>query len=205
MSKPGPPQNIRPSSRRGATFLKIRWDPPATNAQSVTHYDVQCKRAKDRDSPWKTVQTRTLENGKLKAVAKDLHSNTHYCFRVKSVNANIKDSETNGEYSEIIEEETRFSLAEKVLLTPAAAIAGAALSPIAGAGAAAASVWVAVDPEKPATKGLTGVASAGAGAAGALAGVVGFPVGAVFGAVSLYLNGYESSWSDGDDDPEPGV
>ena len=157
---------------------------------------------KDPDSSWKTLHTRTWDE-KLKAVAKDLQSNTHYCFRVQSVNANIKERDKNGEYSKIIEEETRFRLVEKALLTPVAAVGGAVVSPVVGATAAAASVWLAVDPEKPATKGLTGVASAGAGAAGALAGVVGFPVGAVAGVASLFYRGDESDWSDGDEDPKP--
>lgn len=174
---------------------------------------------KDPDSPWRKFQTITpVEKSKkeqkavatnktqkvnkgLKAVVTGLHSNTHYYFRVKSVNRNIKEHDINGAYSKIIEEETRFNLAEKVLLTPAAAAAGAVASPVVGAALAAGGVWVGVEPENPATKGLTGAASVVAGAAGALAGVVGAPVGAVVGAVALYLDGYESPWSD--DDPKP--
>ncbi len=37
---PGPPTNVRESTKKTNNLLKLRWDPPAINAFAVDHYDV---------------------------------------------------------------------------------------------------------------------------------------------------------------------
>eukprot|EP00731_Ephydatia_muelleri_P012793 Em0007g103a len=96
--------------------------------------------------------------------------------------------------------DTRLSMAAKVALTPAVVAGGVLATPFAGASLAAVGVYDKIEPETPVTKGLTGAASVFAGVGGAVAGFVGFPVGAVAAAMLLYDKGDESPRSD--DDPE---
>ena len=201
LSEPGPPQNLRPSSYRGSTFLKIRWNPPSTNAQSVTHYKAQYKKVNDRDDPWHTFK-RTRRN-KLSAVAKDLKPDTNYLFRVQSVNKKIEEQNLdykNEEYSEIIMMDTRWSNAAKVAVTPGAVVGGALASPFVGAGVAATGVWEAIEPQNPVSKALTGLLSFGAGVLGGAAGIIAAPIGGVVAAVALHDKGYQSPQSSDEDD-----
>lgn len=203
MSMPGPPQNVRPSSYRGSDFLKIRWQPPSTNAQFVTHYKAQYKKANDPKDPWHTFK-RTGKT-KLSAVAKDLRPDTDYYFRVQSVNKDIKEQcpdFKNEEYSEIIMMDTRWSRAAKVAVTPGAVVGGALASPFVGASIAATGVWKAIKPKNPVSKALTGLLSVGAGVFGGAAGIIAAPVGGVAAAVALHKKGYQSPQSTDDDDDD---
>ena len=195
MSRPGRPQNVRPSSYRGSTFLKIRWDPPSTNAQSVTHYKAQYKTANEPDNFWRTFKR--ANRNKLSAIAKNLKPDTEYYFRVQSVNTNIE--EQYEEYSEIIMMETRWSKAAKLAATPGAVVGGALASPFVGAGVAATGVWEAIEPKNPVSKALTGLSSIGAGVLGGAAGIIAAPIGGVAAAAALHDKGYQSPQSSDED------
>eukprot|EP00731_Ephydatia_muelleri_P017233 Em0010g331a len=183
---PGPPQNVRPSSNRGATFLKVRWNPPSTNAEFVTHYRVEYTKEHDPKDLWHLFKETKVPK-KLSAVARNLKPDTDYIFRILSANGNI-----DGEYSKTVKMDTRLSKIVKVAVTPGAVIGGALAFPIVGAAGAAALVWEEIDPQNPVAKAAAGVLAAAAGVFGGVAGIVAAPVGDAL--VSNWLDGIPTAF-----------
>ena len=119
---PGPPVNVRLSTKRTRNMIKIRWDPPEEHPQSVHHYELQMKHKKKDD--WKSVR----DSYKLSAKATGLKSNTTYYFRVYS-----KDGRGRGNFSEQIEGKTRLGKAAVAALTPLVFAGGTIAAPFVGA------------------------------------------------------------------------
>ena len=69
---PGPPQNVRISSKRTSNTLKFRWDPPAFNADGVKNYVVQYRLPKSTE--WGT--SATLDSTKYSQRVTDLKTDT---------------------------------------------------------------------------------------------------------------------------------
>ena len=192
MSKPGRPQNVRSSSYRGAEHLKIRWNEPATNAEYVTHYIVKYKKANDSKDHWHTRTTR--RRNKLSAIVRGLKPDTDYRFCVQSANGCI-----DGETSESIEMDTRWSKAAKVFVTPAVVVGGALATPFAAGAAIAMTTWESIEPQNPVTGVLTGALSLFSGVLGAIASVVAAPVVGGFAARELHDERWYSSQSSEDE------
>ena len=68
---PGPPRELRTSSKRLSKYIKIRWKEPKQNPQAVFQYHVQMQLAKSKATPWYDVTTVGKE--KLSAKATDLN------------------------------------------------------------------------------------------------------------------------------------
>ena len=179
MSTPGPPQDVRRSSYRGATYLKIRWNVPATDAEYVTHYKVKYKKANDPDDHWHIRTTRRPK--KLSAVVRGLKPDTDYLFCVQSASGHM-----DGEHSDTIEVDTRWSKAAKVVATPGVVVGSALATPLVGGGTAAMAVWKKIQPKNPVTGILTGVLSLGTGVLAGAASVVAAPVVGVLAACELH-------------------
>ncbi|KAL5468949.1 hypothetical protein EMCRGX_G030110 [Ephydatia muelleri] len=170
----GPPQNVRPSSNRGGTFLKVRWNPPSTNAEFVTHYRAEYTKEHDPKDPWHLFKETKVPK-KLSAVARNLKPDTDYLFRILSANGNIDE-----EYSKTVKMDTRWSKVAKVAVTPGAVIGGALASPIV------------------VTKAVAGVIATAAGVFGGVAGIVAAPVGGAVAAAVLHDQSCDSPQSDDD-------
>ena len=177
MSTPSSPQNVRGSSFRGSTYLKIRWNAPIYNADCVTHYKVIYRKV---DSTYLHVQE-TKRKEKLSAVVRGLDSNTDYLFSVQSVNG-----KKDGGCSETILLDTRWSKAAKVTATPGVVVGTTLATPFVGGAAAAVAVWDKIEPQNPVTGLLTSVLSIGAGLLAGAASVVIAPVVGVAAARELH-------------------
>ena len=168
---PGPPTNIRSSSKRTSKMIKIRWDPPDEYPEAVERYELQMKRKKKDD--WEHVAYSTKLSGK----ATGLSSNTKYYFRVFS-----RNKVDQGNFSEPHKEKTRLGKAAIAAITPVVFIGGTIAAPFAGIlGGGAVGGLVG---------GASGVAvadkidnKAGAAAAGITTGVTAGAAGTVMGAV----------------------
>lgn len=167
---PGPPQNLRISSKRKDTSIKVRWEEPEKNPQAACRYKVQ-KRQIKRQFQWEDYDT--VEKMSCKIIG--LKTDTKYAFRVLSVN-NRGESE---DWSDEVETETRYGLFGRTVCTIGAFVGGTVGGPVMGAvggglmaGAAAGRV-----PDSTTGKNL---ARAGAGAGGAVAGglfgLIGAPI-----------------------------
>ena len=80
---PGPPTELRASSKRAGKLIKIRWKKPEINPHAVAKYEAQVFNKKSQQ--WNTFKT--VHCTKLSATAKDLETNTKYKFRVFAINS----------------------------------------------------------------------------------------------------------------------
>lgn len=168
---PGEPTNVRSSTMRTSSMIKLRWQPPDLYPEAVARYDLQMKQKKKHD--WEFV----TYSYKYSAKATGLNSSTTYYFRVYS-----RNKAGEGNFSETHKEKTRLSKAAVALLTPAVFIGGTIAAPFAGivgGGAIGGTLG-----------GVSGVAvadsidsKAGAAAAGITTGVTAGVAGGVVGAV----------------------
>lgn len=178
---PGPPVNVRSSSKRTSSLIKLRWDPPNENPEAVYRYELQMKRKNRDDYEFVTYSY------KLSAKATGLKSNTSYRFIVISRNKAGK-----GNFSLEHKEKTRLGKFAVAALTPAVFIGGTVAAPFAGivgggvaggvlGGASGVAVADSIDNKAGATTAgiTTGVT---AGVAGGVAGAVGGGVVGTLGA-----------------------
>ena len=83
---PGPPTELRVSSKRTDTIIKIRWKPPERHPHSVHQYVVEQRMISrftnvNDEPPW-YVAKNDIEKNKLSATMCKLPSDTKYEFRV---------------------------------------------------------------------------------------------------------------------------
>ena len=187
---PGSPTNVRRSSYRGATYLKIRWNAPST--KYVTHYRVQYTKKNDRDDPWHIKTTK--RPNKLSAVVRNLIPDTDYLFCVQSANGHVC-----GGTSDTIELDTRWSKAAKVVATPGVVVGTTLATPFVGGAAAAQAVWEKIEPENPVTGFFTGILSLATGVLAGVGSVVLAPAVGVYAAVELHDESRNSPLSSEDD------
>ena len=178
---PGPPQELRTSSKRLSKYIKIRWKEPKQNPQAVFQYHVQMQLAKSKATPWYDLTT--IGKEKLSAKASDLSTSTDYRFRVRALN----NKHEPGEFSEVLEAETRCGVLPKVAASTGAFVGGTIGGPLLGAvGLGVMAGSAAKDgPDSKAGKAAAATAAGvGAGVGGALLGTVGAPL---FGGTAAYM------------------
>ena len=199
---PGPPQNLRISSKRTSTTIKVRWDEPSTNPQAACKYRIEQRIAKQSEwGPGKTVN-------KKSAKVTDLETDTTYQFRVRAIN----NKDELGEWSDEIKSETRFGAVGRTLGTIGAFIGGTVGGPVLGAvsGGAMAGIVAGKHPDSNTGKRAAQIgAGVGGAVAGALFGIIGAPI---IGAMSAVMaNGKlagemeDMSPQTSDDENGPGI
>ncbi len=167
---PGPPQNLRISSKRRDMSIKLRWDEPDKHPQAANRYKVQ-KRQSKKPGEWENIETVEKKSSKVTLLKTD----TKYEFRVQSLNCN----DEAGEWSNPVEAETRFGLFGRVLGTAGALVGGTVGGPIVGAvgGGLLAGSSAGKIPDSEAGKRAAKVgAGVGGAIAGGLAGIIGAPL-----------------------------
>ena len=92
----GAPINVRVSTKRTQTLIKLRWQPSFIRPEAAVYYEVEMRPKKTFQilSSWKVVATCSKFSGK----ATNLQPNTAYEFRVRAMNA----EGTPSPYSEIV-------------------------------------------------------------------------------------------------------
>ena len=118
---PGPPHNVRVSSKRKCKEIKVRWNEPNENAAGVNKYKVQFRRKKDNE--WGAHAT--IGKEQLSHKVKNLKTDTKYYFRIQSLNRN-----NEGNYSEHVQGETRYGALGLMVSTTAAFFGGTVMGPI---------------------------------------------------------------------------
>lgn len=200
---PGPPQNLRISSKRTDKTIKVRWEEPAVNPQSANKYKVQMRKAKKKYE-WTTYTTVYKKSAKVK----ELKTDTKYQFRVQSIN----NKDEAGEWSNEVEAETRFGAFGRALGTAGALVGGVAGGPIIGAIGFGAMAGAAAKkhPDSETAKKAAGVgAGVGGGVAGAVVGLFGAPI--IGGAAAIMAHKKlagemeDISPQTSDDENEPGM
>ena len=121
---PGPPINVRISSKRTCKEVKVRWDKPNEKALGVKAYQVQFRKKYDKE--WGTHAT--VGEDQLSHKVRNLKTDTKYHFRVKSLNIN-----SEGNFSELVEGKTRCGAFGRTVATGAAFAGGTIGGPIVGA------------------------------------------------------------------------
>ena len=81
----GAPINVRVSTKRTQTLIKVRWQPSFVRPEAAVYYEVEMRPKKTFQilSSWKVVATCSKFSGK----ATNLQPNTAYEFRVRAMNA----------------------------------------------------------------------------------------------------------------------
>ena len=187
IATPSPPKDVRVSSKRSHSLIKIRWNAP--DSSLITHYEIEKRRKKD-DYDENPI---TVPANKFSATFTKLKHNTNYCFRVRTCNG-IHESD----WSEEIETNTRIHKGIKAVLSPAVWAAGTVASPILtpiATGAAAGMIGNEASGKKAA------VAAGTAGTVGGAAlGIVGAPlIGAGMAHAFVHGTDFLSDQSDDED------
>lgn len=168
---PGPPQNLRISSKRTDTTIKVRWEEPAKNPQSANKYKVQVRQAKKKPDVWATEIT---VDGRAVKITK-LKTDTRYQFRVQSIN----NKQEAGGWSDEKEAETRYGRFGRAVGTIGALVGGTVGGPIVGALGFGVMAGTAAKkhPDSETAKTAAGVgAGIGGGVGGAVVGLFGAPI-----------------------------
>ena len=97
---PGPPQELRSSTKHTSTAIKIRWKEPAVNPKAACAYNVQIRRSTKKPQEWSDI----IRVEKLSYRFTGLQTNTKYLFRVQAINSRGE----GGKWSVEVEEATRF-------------------------------------------------------------------------------------------------
>ena len=164
IATPSTPENVRVSTNRTHSQIKIRWNAPESTL--ITHYEIWRRTKKGSYSDVKPVKAPA---NKFSATFTKLKQSTHYCFKIRTCNGLHASA-----WSEEIESNTRIHKGIKAALSPAVWLLGTAtsplLTPIGGAGAAAL-----VAHDKVGTKSAIAAGAAGA-VGGAALGIVGAPL-----------------------------
>ena len=115
---PSTPKNVRVSTKRTHSLIKIRWKKP--DSSLITHYEIM-KKTKKGNFEGNPI---AIPATKFSATFTKLRQNTNYCFAVRTC---------NGSYASkwiVIEANTRIHKAIKAALAPAVWAVGTAASPI---------------------------------------------------------------------------
>ena len=164
IATPSTPKNVRVSTNRTHSLIKIRWDAPESTL--ISHYEIMIRTKKGYYSDVKPVKAPA---NKFSATFTKLKQNTHYCFKICTCNGFHASA-----WSEEIETNTRIHKGIKAVLSPIVWALGTAtspiLTPIGGAGVAAI-----VAHEKVGTKSAVAAGTAGA-IGGAALGIIGAPL-----------------------------
>ena len=155
---PSPPKNVRVSSKRSHSLIKIRWNAP--DSFVITHYEIARRTDKDDYNDLNIVKAPA---DKFSATFTKLRHNTFYYFKIRSCN-----ELRVGAWSEEIKTNTRIHKGIKAVISPAVWLLGTVTSPIAFAIVLGMTVA-----NKPTSSKAT---VAAATAAGAVAGTLGSPV-----------------------------
>jgi len=189
IAKPSTPKNVRVSSKRSHSLIKIRWDAP--DACLITHYEIvkRTKKGNYDEKPFK------VPANKFSATFTNLKHNTHYCFKVRTRNGLHVSA-----WSQEIVTNTRIHKAIKAAFSPAVWTLGTVTSPITapfiaiGGGVAAGMIG------NEASGKAVAVAAGTAGTVGGLAlGTVGAPlVGAAY--AHAFVHGVDELSDQSDDE-----
>ena len=115
---PSTPKNVRVSSKRTHSLIKIRWNKP--DSSIITHYEVVGRTKKGKYSN----EALKVSHDKFSVTFTKLKQNTHYCFKVRTCNDHNASA-----WSEI-ETNTRIHKGIKAALSPAVWALGTVASPI---------------------------------------------------------------------------
>ena len=80
ISMPSTPKNVRVSSKRTHSLIKIRWKAP--DSSLITHYEIMKRTKKDKYDGKRI----TIPANKFSATFIKLKQNTHYCFAIRTCN-----------------------------------------------------------------------------------------------------------------------
>ena len=168
IATPSTPQNVRVSSKRTHSLIKIRWNAP--DSTLITHYEVAGRTKKGNY----TKEAVKVPANKFSVTFTKLNQNTYYCFRARTCNGPHASA-----WSEEIETNTRIHKGIKAVFSPAVWALGTMASPFLtpiGTGVLAGEAANKASGKK------TAVAAGTAGAVGGAAlGIVGAPLmGAAF-------------------------
>ena len=184
------PKNVRMSSNRTHSLLKIRWNAPDSPAE-LTHYEIV---RKTKNSKYSDTEPVKAPANKLSVTFTKLKHNTYYKFKICTCNG-IHVSP----WSEEIETNTRIHKGIKALLSPAVWALGTVTSPILtpiGVGVAAG----VVANEETSNKAAVAAAGTAGTVGGAALGIVGAPfIGAAFAHAFVHGTDELSDQSDDDD------
>ena len=164
MAMPSAPQDVRVSSNRTHSQIKIRWTAP--NSALITHYEIMRRTKKRSYSDAKPVKVPT---NKFSATFTRLDHNTYYYFKIRTCNGLHAST-----WSEEIETNTRIHKGIKAALSPAVWALGTVASPILtpiGAGVVAGRVG-----NQASGKAVAVAAGTAASVGGAALGIVGAPI-----------------------------
>ena len=119
---PGIPEELRVSTKRTSSMIKIRWAPPSINPDAVHRYELQMRTKKGK---WQHITYST----KTSAKATGLKQDKKYFFHVQALNRQDKSCG----FTDPIEAETRFGKAAKAALTPFVFVGGTLAAPFSAA------------------------------------------------------------------------
>ena len=187
IAKPSTPINLRVSTKRTHSLIKIRWNPP--NSSLTTHYEIVKRTKRDNYDEKKAI---TIPADKLSATFTKLKQNTYYYFKIRACNGSYVSS-----WSGQIEAHTRIHKGVKVALSPLAWVAGTLASPVITpitTGAVAGMIGSEASGKKAA------VAAGTAGTVGgAVLGIVGAPL-AGAGVAHMFVHGIDILSDQSDDE-----
>lgn len=115
---PGKPQDLT-AAKRAHNRIKLQWNFPSTNHQTIGCYEVQYRR---RWKQWESYE----ETSNTNQVIYRLSADTTYWFRVRAVNT----KGFPGRYCEEICTETKYSPLARGFITAGAAVGGTIAAPI---------------------------------------------------------------------------
>ena len=184
---PSTPKNIRASTNRTHSQIKIRWNAPESIL--ITHYEIMRRTKKGNYSDVKPVKAPA---NKFSATFTKLKQSTHYCFKIRTCNGLHASA-----WSEEIESNTRIHKGIKAVLSPVVWALGTVtsplLTPIGGAGVAALAAHDKAGPKSTVAAGAAGAVG------GAALGIVGAPlVGA--GYAHMFVHGIDQLSDQSDDE-----
>ena len=119
IASPSVPINVRVSSKRSHSLIKIRWNAP--DSSLITHYEIM-KKTRKGSYDEKPI---TVPANKFSATFTNLKHNTRYCFRVRTCNGTRAST-----WSKDIETNTRIHKGIKAAFAPVVWIVGTATAPI---------------------------------------------------------------------------
>ena len=189
---PGIPGELRVSTKRTSSMIKVRWVPPSINPEAVHRYELQMRTKKGK---WRNAAYST----KTSAKATGLKQDKKYFFRVQALN---RRDESYG-FTDPIDAETRFGKAAKAALTPLVFVGGTLAAPFSSAliGGISSGVLAAYSVDNKAGATAAGVAAGVAGGVGGgIVGTLGAPI--VGGALAHTFVHWGDEYSDQSSDED---
>ena len=162
---PPTPKNVRVSSKRSHSLIKIRWNPP--DSDLITHYEVMKRMSKGyyNEKPIK------VPVNKLSVTFTKLKHKTYYCFKVRACNGLYTSN-----WSEEIETNTRIHKGIKAALSPVVWAVGTVASPVVMPLASGVATAVVVADEETSNKKSVAAAGTALTVGATAVGIVGAPL-----------------------------